>query len=1611
MRKSFLLYITLLVITTPASADIRLVPANYTTIQEAIDNCNDGDVVVVDPGVYYENINFLGKNIVVTGTNPENPNIIAATIIDGNDLGSVVIFGNGETTDAVLTGFTITGGSGTSDDSIEGENYIHWGAGISCKNASPTITCNVITGNAGPAQMDGDNPETWQLGYGGGILCFQSEAIIARNIINNNSAFAGAGVMSYFSEPIISHNLVYDNSATIGGGVVLLGGSLINNTIVGNDASLITENQSSIAGNIYAISDSGFGQNLIINNIICSAKSGGGILLDGYWNNSSFACNNLWGNLPGNYIDSTTNEDNPGYDGRADMTGSNGNISADPLFIDNYHISSDSPCCDAGVPDYAAYSWECDIDGQFPVMGACIDIGADEVTANARPVADAGDDQYFDEIVELIILDGTGSFDPDVNDIIAFQWQQVSGPNVTLYNSDTPEPNFAPPVEDVYVFELTVFDGNNYSSPDSVMVVVGNRAPVAHAGDDQSCEPGRQITLNGSESYDPDHGDILTYSWSQISGPNVELADPNTPTPSFIPSVEGEYVFELIVNDGTDSSLPNTVTVNCIIGSIPDAYGYRWIDSDSSWGPKYQWIDIQNTGTEVLGIEGSFEECFGPFPLGFDFDFYDNIYNEFFIQSNGLISFDAVPITYDNRLIPASDGYDNMIAWMWTYMYPTGRSKILYQQFGSHTVVQFIDYTLGWGGSVNAEVIMYNSGIIVIQYKVFSDDTYFYSYTIGIENADGTIGTQVAFNDQNYLHDELAIEFSLGPPYQPVADAGLDQYLDGIELVTLDGTGSSDRDPCDVLTYQWTQTDGPDVQLSDATSAQPTFMPGIEGEYRFQLIVSDGLEYSYPDEVLIVVGNRPPVADAGSNKVLQVPGRIILDGSGSYDPDLTDELTYTWTQIEGPPVHLEDANTAIACFDCSEERIYIFELLVNDGLVDSEPDLVEVTTVAVTMHQEDLYVGFSTSNYFHYPDVSGSKVVYGVGSACDFTWNIYCHNLETGTLKTFSAGGLNTQPKIDGDIVVWFGGINFGSPWYHEPSNTSVIVRNIATNTQNILRRYSMSESYSHPVVSGNKVVWLEHLGLDTEPIGSSEAYNWWNTPYNICGADITDISNPVYFTIAENVGTRDPYPCHSYSNDFDDVIDISGNIVVYEAGGDIYGADISNIEAISVFTICSNSARQFDPAISGHLVVWTDERNDSGDIYGADFSDIENIRELEIIKASGSQQQPVIDDQLIVYVDGGTNGGQIKACCLTREYGTLEIALAGSPYGLGPAIDDGTIVWQTDSYGQVQGISLEFAYSSFDGPIINHTSGKYYDYIQHAINNSQDGDSISVNQGIYRENIRFNGKKVKVGSTEPNNPFVVAETIIIGGVHKATVTFSDGEDAGCELAGFTTTGGKNGIYCFDASPSITNCSITGSSAAGIYLYSVSNPIITHCNITTNGGSGIEMHPNLMGRRKLYNHPDISNCVIAANQQHGITGDFSTITNCTICNNLQFGIHNSTSTVTNSIVYFNGDGTLAAQITGDSNTVTYSNVQGMGQNLGNISADPLFVDPVNGDYHLKSQAGRWDPINQNWVQDDISSPCIDASDPNSDIGLEPYPNGWVINMGAYGGTTQASMSP
>jgi hypothetical protein len=301
MRRLILVNVVpLLIAATLAPAETRSVPGDHGTIQQAISVCSDGDAVVVGPGTYFETVNFLGKNIVVTSADPGDPEIVAATIIDGNGEGSVVTLENGETSEAVLTGFTISGGYGTGDTTTPGAEYVFSGAGIYCRNSSPTIKGNVIMNNIGPLRAEDDVPVAY--GYGGGIACIESNALVTGNILKNNGAYAGGGIMTYMGDAEISNNLIHDNSAAVGGGVLLLeSGRLLNNTIASNDASReIPDIGFGLAGNVHIESGAESSRFQIVNNIICDAKSGGGLFTISAAE-IMIAFNDVWNNTGGNY--------------------------------------------------------------------------------------------------------------------------------------------------------------------------------------------------------------------------------------------------------------------------------------------------------------------------------------------------------------------------------------------------------------------------------------------------------------------------------------------------------------------------------------------------------------------------------------------------------------------------------------------------------------------------------------------------------------------------------------------------------------------------------------------------------------------------------------------------------------------------------------------------------------------------------------------------------------------------------------------------------------------------------------------------------------------------------------------------------------------------------------------------------------------------------------------------------------------------------------------------------------------------------------------------------------------------------------------------------------
>lgn len=180
----------------------------------------------------------------------------------------------------------------------------------------------------------------------------------------------------------------------------------------------------------------------------------------------------------------------------------------------------------------------------------------------------------------------------------------------------------------------------------------------------------------------------------------------------------------------------------------------------------------------------------------------------------------------------------------------------------------------------------------------------------------------------------------------PIANAGPDQTVALGSLVQLDGSASSDPDG-DALSYAWALTSLPassTATLSNATSGSPTFVVDRPGNYVVSLTVSDGVIASAADLTVVATQNSAPVANAGEDRAAFVDDTVTLDGSQSSDVD-GDALSYSWaliTRPDGSTAVLNAANTPITTFVPDEAGLYVAQLIVNDGALDSEPDTARV---------------------------------------------------------------------------------------------------------------------------------------------------------------------------------------------------------------------------------------------------------------------------------------------------------------------------------------------------------------------------------------------------------------------------------------------------------------------------------------------------------------------------------------------------------------------------------------------------------------------------------------------------------------------------------------------
>ena len=217
---------------------------------------------------------------------------------------------------------------------------------------------------------------------------------------------------------------------------------------------------------------------------------------------------------------------------------------------------------------------------------------------------------------------------------------------------------------------------------------------------------------------------------------------------------------------------------------------------------------------------------------------------------------------------------------------------------------------------------------------------------------------------------------------------------------------------------------------------------------------------------------------------------------------------------------------------------------------------------------------------------------------------------------------------------------------------------------------------------------------------------------------------------------------------------------------------------------------------------------------------------------------------------------------------------------------------------------------------------------ISAGIDAANDGDTVLVYPGVYRESVVFWGKNISLKSAE--------DAAVIENPDNIAVLFCFGETPQCKIQNFVIRNSKIGILnVLNSSPTIKNLTIVGND------------------------NGIECFDS---------DPDISNCIFWYNNER----DF---VNCTP----EYSCTENTGLILHVID-------------------------------NNIHLNPLFVDPNENDYHLKSERGRYWPRHDIWTLDNETSPCIDTGNPDDDFTKERQPNGGRINMGAYGNTPYASLS-
>ncbi|MFH1198521.1 MAG: C25 family cysteine peptidase [bacterium] len=208
----------------------------------------------------------------------------------------------------------------------------------------------------------------------------------------------------------------------------------------------------------------------------------------------------------------------------------------------------------------------------------------------------------------------------------------------------------------------------------------------------------------------------------------------------------------------------------------PDTFGYSWIDSSEPNGPTFVWNDISATGTTVTFPNGTLDDGYtNAIPMGISFKYYDVLYTNIYISTNGFLSLGSLTNSYvTNSSLPNSSAPNNIIAPFWDDLEGRTQGSVKYQQVGDKFIVQFTNWqrysSSGGTGSYSFQIVLAASGKIMFYYQNMVGTLN--SATVGIENSTGTDGLQICM-DASYIANNLAVKIEAEPEwFLPTAPSG-----------------------------------------------------------------------------------------------------------------------------------------------------------------------------------------------------------------------------------------------------------------------------------------------------------------------------------------------------------------------------------------------------------------------------------------------------------------------------------------------------------------------------------------------------------------------------------------------------------------------------------------------------------------------------------------------------------------------------------------------------------------------------------------------------------------------------------------------------------------------